>query len=167
MFLAAMVSAVCVFGILALDLRGFRSSGTRHHGVCLVIGLCYLVEMFMVHPDWQQIAYHTVVPWLDRRSIYAAVSMLGATVMPHVVYLHSGLVQPRLVRDDRKARSPEDRRLSRLNHLRLEVLDVLAAMNSAWLVNSRHGGGGRGGVCRHRPQPTCRSKMPIARWGRC
>ena len=136
MFLAAMVSAVCVFGILALELRGFRSLELGIMVFVLVIGLCYLAEMFMVHPDWNQIAYHTVVPWLDRQSIYAAVSMLGATVMPHVVYLHSGLVQPRLVRDDRKARSPEDRRLSRLNHLRLEVLDVLAAMNSAWLVNS-------------------------------
>jgi manganese transport protein len=53
--------------------------------------------------------------------------MLGATVMPHVVYLHSGLVQPRLAAD------PE---LSRKRHLRLEALDVFAAMNGAWLVNS-------------------------------
>jgi manganese transport protein len=85
------------------------------------------VEIFLVHPDWGQIAYHTVIPWLDHRSVYAAVSMLGATVMPHVVYLHSGLVQPRLAAD------PE---LSRKRHLRLEALDVFAAMNGAWLVNS-------------------------------
>jgi len=76
------------------------------------------------------------VPWLDRRSIYAAVSMLGATVMPHVVYLHSGLVQPRLAKEDQKAQSSADRHVSRLRHLRLEALDVFAAMNGAWLVNS-------------------------------
>jgi manganese transport protein len=127
MFLAAIVSAFCVFAILALELRGFRSLEIGIMVFVLVIGVCYLVEIFLVHPDWRQIAYHTAVPWLDRSSIYAAVSMLGATVMPHVVYLHSGLVQPRLA---------ADRNRSRLSHLRLETLDVFAAMNGAWLVNS-------------------------------
>jgi len=127
MFLAAIVSALCVFAILALELRGFRTLELGVMVFVLVIGLCYLVEIFLVHPDWGQIAYHTAVPWLDHRSVYAAVSMLGATVMPHVVYLHSGLVQPRLAADPQ---------LSRRQHLRLEVLDVFAAMNGAWLVNS-------------------------------
>src|ERR1700734_1973174 len=136
MFIAAIVSAVCVFAILALELRGFRTLEIGIMGFVLVIGLCYLVEIFLVHPDWRQIAYHTAAPWLDRRSIYAAVSMLGATVMPHVVYLHSGLVQPRLAREERSEHTPEDRYLSRLRHLRLEALDVFAAMNGAWLVNS-------------------------------
>src|SRR5271163_4623937 len=127
MFLAAVVSAVCVFAILALELRGFRSLEIGIMVFVLVIGLCYLIEIFLVHPNWGQIAYHTAVPWLDRHSIYAAVSMLGATVMPHVVYLHSGLVQPRLAKEDRKVQSPEARQLSRLRHLRLETLDVFAA----------------------------------------
>jgi manganese transport protein len=127
MSLAAIVSAFCVFAILALELRGFRSLEIGIMVFVLVIGACYLVEIFLVHPDWRQIAYHTAVPWLDRSSIYAAVSMLGATVMPHVVYLHSGLVQPRLA---------ADRHRSRLSHLRLETLDVFVAMNGAWLVNS-------------------------------
>jgi manganese transport protein len=136
MFIAALVSAMCVFAILALELRGFRSLEIGIMVFVLVIGLCYLIEIFLVHPDWRQIAYHTAVPWLDRGSVYAAVSMLGATVMPHVVYLHSGLVQPRLAKDELKAQPPEHRHLSRLRHLRLEALDVLAAMNGAWLVNS-------------------------------
>ena len=136
MFIAAIVSAVCVFAILALELRGFRSLEIGIMVFVLVIGVCYLIEIFLVHPDWGQIAYHTAVPWLDRRSVYVAVSMLGATVMPHVVYLHSGLVQPRLAKEDRKAQSFEDRHVSRLRHLRLEALDVFAAMNGAWLVNS-------------------------------
>jgi manganese transport protein len=94
------------------------------------------VEIFLVHPDWRQIAYHTAVPWLDRRSVYVAVSMLGATVMPHVVYLHSGLVQPRLKAQEQHLEPSDDRYVSRLRHLRLEALDVFAAMNGAWLVNS-------------------------------
>jgi manganese transport protein len=136
MFLAALVSAVCVFAILALELRGFRSLEIGIMVFVLVIGVCYLLEIFLVHPDWRQIAYHTAVPWLDQKSIYAAVGMLGATVMPHVVYLHSGLVQPRVKVEERKIRSAEDRFLSRLRHLRLETLDVFTAMNGAWLVNS-------------------------------
>jgi manganese transport protein len=136
MFIAAVVSAVCVFAILALELRGFRSLEIGIMVFVLVIGLCYLVEIFFVHPDWSQIAYHTAVPWLDRRSIYAAVSMLGATVMPHVVYLHSGLVQPRLAAEQGYKESANDRYLTRLRHLRLEALDVFTAMNGAWLVNS-------------------------------
>src|SRR6201996_8348334 len=121
MFIAAVVSAVCVFAILALELRGFRTLEIGIMMFVLVIGLCYLVEIFLVHPDWRQIAYHTAVPWLDRRSIYVAVSMLGATVMPHVVYLHSGLVQPRLAAQERHLKSSDDRHLSRLRHLRLEA----------------------------------------------
>ena len=126
MFIAALVSAVCVFAILALELRGFRTLELGIMVFVLVIGVCYLIEIFFVHPDWGQIAYHTAVPWLDKRSVYAAVSMLGATVMPHVVYLHSGLVQPRLAEQSAFPQSPPSP----------EKLDVFAAMNGAWLVNS-------------------------------
>jgi manganese transport protein len=136
MFLAAIVSAVCVFAILALELRGFRSLELGIMVFVLMIGACYLIEIFLVHPDWRQIAYHTVVPMMDRKSIYIAVGMLGATVMPHVVYLHSGLVQPRLVAEERSEHTSHIRYLTRLRHLRLEALDVFAAMNGAWLVNS-------------------------------
>src|ERR1700683_3175978 len=136
MFLAAIVSAVCVFAILALELRGFRTLEIGIIVFVLLIGLCYLIEIFLVHPDWRQIAYHTAIPMMDRQSIYIAVGMLGATVMPHVVYLHSGLVQPRLAAGERHVLSPPDRYRSRLRHLRLEALDVFAAMNGAWLVNS-------------------------------
>ena len=136
MFIAAIVSAVCVFAILELELRGFRSLELGIMVFVLMIGVCYLIEIFLVHPDWRQIAYHTVVPMMDRQSIYIAVGMLGATVMPHVVYLHSGLVQPRLVAEERSEHTSRIRYLTRLRHLRLEALDVFAAMNGAWLVNS-------------------------------
>ncbi len=134
LFLAAAVSAVCVFAILALELWGFRSLELGIMGFVFLIGICYTIEIFFIHPDWKQIAFHTAVPLLDRQSVYIAVAMLGATVMPHVVYLHSGLVQPRIAAE--KVRSPRGRYLARLRHIKLETLDVLAAMNGAWLVNS-------------------------------
>jgi manganese transport protein len=76
---------------------------------------------------------HVVVPHLNGNSVYVAVGMLGATVMPHVVYLHSALVQHR-VKENFKC--PTGEWIQRLRHVRYELIDVLAAMNGAWLVNS-------------------------------
>jgi manganese transport protein len=94
---------VLVFAILALDLAGFRWLERGIMAFVAIIGVCYAFEVFLVHPDWKLATIHTLLPTLDRSSaqnfhdsIYAAVAMLGATVMPHVVYLHSALVQPRL-----------------------------------------------------------------------
>jgi len=105
-----------------------------------IIGGCYAIELFLVHADWHQAIHYTIVPSLTPESLYIAIGMLGATVMPHVVYLHSGLVQPRtkvqpsnLILDNDLV-TPSSQ--SRLLHLRYELIDVLAAMNGAWLVNS-------------------------------
>jgi len=138
MVIAALISAVLVFVILALDLAGYR---WLERGIMVfvgVIGVCYAFEIFLVHPDWKQAALYTLIPTLDPKqvhaSLYVAVGMLGATVMPHVVYLHSALVQPR-----RKeiVKQPRVEGLSRRrNYLKLELVDVFAAMNGAWLINS-------------------------------
>src|SRR6202000_2739733 len=67
-------------------------------------------------------------------SIYIAVGMLGATVMPHVIYLHSALVQPRL--KEISATPPIPGFSRRSQYLRFELIDVFVAMNGAWLINS-------------------------------
>jgi manganese transport protein len=155
---AALISTVLVFAILALDLAGFRWLERGIMAFVAIIGVSYAFEVFLVHPDWKLATIHTLLPTLDRSSaqnfhdsIYAAVAMLGATVMPHVVYLHSALVQPRLKEltgssipaaatlDDLKARNkltsvPRRSILSRF--LRYEMIDVFVAMNGAWLINS-------------------------------
>jgi manganese transport protein len=155
---AALVSTVLVFAILALDLAGYRWLEGGIMGFVGIIGLCYGFEVFLVHPDWKLATICTLVPSLDRSSaqnfhdsIYAAVGMLGATVMPHVIYLHSALVQPRLkeltgsslpaaetldaLRAQRRStRYPRRNILSRF--LRYELIDVFVAMNGAWLINS-------------------------------
>jgi manganese transport protein len=155
---AALVSTVLVFAILALDLAGFRWLERGIMGFVAIIGLCYGFEVFLVHPDWKLAAFHTLIPTLDRSSaqnfhdsIYAAVGMLGATVMPHVIYLHSALVQPRLKEltgyslpagetlENLKASRqstirPRRSILSRFLHY--ELIDVFIAMNGAWLINS-------------------------------
>src|SRR5271163_7028 len=147
LLVAALVSAVAVFVILALDLAGFQWLERGIMTFVGVIGLCYGFEVFLVHPDWHTAALQTLVPTLDTRnsatfhqSIYLAVAMLGATVMPHVIYLHSALVQPRLrsLREENggpTALSAALRSL-RTRYLRFELIDVIVAMNGAWLINS-------------------------------
>jgi manganese transport protein len=138
---AALLSAVAVFAILALDLAGHQWLERVIMAFVGIIGLSYGFEVFLVHPDWRLAAFHTLVPTLAtgsaeslHLSIYIAVGMLGATVMPHVVYLHSALVQPRLKEVFTAPRVPG--RSRRSEYLRFEFIDVLVAMNGAWLINS-------------------------------
>jgi len=123
---AALLTGVCVFLILLVEQYGFRNLELVIMGMVGIIGVAYAIEVFLVHPAWGAIGRGVVVPEVNSSSIYVAVGMLGATVMPHVVYLHSALVQPR--------RETTDHRHTW--HRKMALLDVLVAMNGAWLVNS-------------------------------
>jgi manganese transport protein len=152
LFVAAAISTVAVFAILALDLAGYQWLERGIMAFVGVIGLCYGFEVFLVHPDWQSAFFATLVPTFDRHalgaSVFAAVGILGATVMPHVIYLHSALVQPRLteltpqrtsafVGDPALAPPPNSPKPGILRqYLRFELIDVFVAMNGAWLINS-------------------------------
>ena len=133
MLIAAVLTGICVFLILATELYGFRRLEQVIMAFVVGIGGCYAIEIFLAKPEWGLVARHVVIPHLSSGSVYIAVGMLGATVMPHVVYLHSALVQHR-VKENFKC--PTGDWLQRLRHVRYELIDVLAAMNGAWLVNS-------------------------------
>ncbi len=103
LLLAALVATVLVFGILALELKGHLWLERGIIAMVAIIGLCYGFEVFLVHPDWHRAVVATLLPTLDRSSaarfhdsIYTAVGMLGATVMPHVIYsaLRAGAATP-------------------------------------------------------------------------
>jgi len=138
---SALIATVAVFLILALDLAGYQ---WLERGIMLfvgVIGLCYGFEVFLVHPEWKLVGFSTLIPRLDTSSsqafhdsIYTAVAMLGATVMPHVIYLHSALVQPRVKEMMMEPKVSGGSRRSK--YLRFELVDVFVAMNGAWLINS-------------------------------
>jgi manganese transport protein len=93
-----------------------------------LITLAYVLELFLARPDWGLAAFHTLVPSLPSgEAVLIAVGMLGATVMPHVIYLHSQLVQHR-----NKDGTEEEK----LRHYKMEKLDVIIAMNIAFIVNA-------------------------------
>ncbi|HLH09290.1 MAG TPA: Nramp family divalent metal transporter [Terriglobales bacterium] len=134
LFIAALLTAVLVFVILAVELYGYRKLEQVIMAFVFGIGACYAIEVFLAKPNWLHVATGIIVPRVNADSIYIAVSMLGATVMPHVVYLHSALVQKRMQGDEFKCETGQW--IVRLRHARYELIDVLAAMNGAWLINS-------------------------------
>jgi manganese transport protein len=127
LFVAGVLTGVVTFAILALQRQGFRPLEAVITALVGVIAFCYLVETVLGRPDWGLIGYHAVVPkFQGTESVLLATGILGATVMPHVVFLHSALTQGRIV-----VRDPD--RLRRL--FRFECLDVILAMGVAGLVN--------------------------------
>jgi manganese transport protein len=81
----------------------------------------------IVHPDWAQLAPSLVVPTVNRGSIYVAMAILGAVVMPHNIFLHSNVIH------SRKWGVSEDEKMALLKY---EKIDTLAAMILGWVVNS-------------------------------
>ena len=124
---AAFVTGVAAFAILGLQRWGVRLLEAVIAGIVLAIGLCYVIEIFKAQPDWTAVGRHAVVPGFQgRESVLLAVGILGATVMPHVIWLHSALTQNRIVpQDDAQAR--------RL--MRFTKIDVAIAMTIAGLIN--------------------------------
>ncbi|MBE3551800.1 MAG: Nramp family divalent metal transporter [Kyrpidia tusciae] len=127
MLVAVLITGVVTYLLLTLERFGFRPLEKVIAGLVAVIGLSYLVETILSKPEWGQVVYHSVVPWLGpQESVMLAVGVIGATVMPHVVYLHSGLTQRRIIpRDDREKRM--------IN--RFSVKEVVIAMGIAGLIN--------------------------------
>ncbi len=127
LFGGALLTGAIVGLILTLEEYNFRRLEMIIIGMVAIIGFAYLVEILLSQPAWGQLAYHTVSPRLPAGSTLVAVGIIGATVMPHNLYLHSALIQSR-----RSANNPEANRRA----LTLSTLDTVIALNGAWLVNS-------------------------------
>lgn len=122
------LTAIATFLILLLEKRGFRPLEAVITGFVGVIAVCYLIETFLDKPDWGLIGYHLVLPqFAGPQTVLLATGILGATVMPHVIFLHSALTQGRIV-------TREPAQLKRL--FRFELIDVLVAMGLAGFVNA-------------------------------
>jgi manganese transport protein len=127
LFAAMGVTAVVTYGILMFERYGFRPIELIIGSMVSIIALCYLVELFIVPVDWAAAAWHTVVPQIpDAQALLLCVGIIGATVMPHAVYLHSGLTQARM-----PVRNDEERR----RVLRFSNREVVVALAVAGLVN--------------------------------
>jgi manganese transport protein len=124
---AALLTAVISFALLAVQRRGHVSFEMAIMAFVAVIGAAFVVELFVSNPDPRAAFKGLVDPHLPPGALYIAVGMVGATVMPHVVYLHSGLVQHR----NRILQGQ-----SRREHFKRELVDIALAMNGAFLINA-------------------------------
>jgi manganese transport protein len=127
MWIAGILTAIATFMILALERKGFRSLEAVISVMIGVVAISYVVETIMDRPQWNVVLYHTFIPQFSgTESVLLATGILGATVMPHAIYLHSALTQNRIVVKD-------PIQLKRL--FRFELIDVFVAMGMASLIN--------------------------------
>jgi len=128
LFPAAVLSGIASFAILGLQRWGFRPFEAVIATLVGVIGVAYVAELVFADPDWGQVLKHAVTPSFGGSSeaVLLSVGILGATVMPHVIYLHSALTQDRLVPE-----TNEDAQTL----LRYTRIDVIVAMSIAGLIN--------------------------------
>ena len=127
LWIGVILTAISTVIILSLERFGFRPLEAVITALVGVIALAYVAEMVLVRPPLGQVALHSVVPQLaGSESLLLAVGIIGATVMPHVIFLHSSLTQHRIV-----VREPA--KLKRL--FRFEIADVVIAMGLAGIIN--------------------------------
>src|ERR671936_340130 len=127
LFPAALITGATAFAILGLQRFGFRPFEATIAAIVGFIGVCYLGELFKAKPPLGTVAHHAVVPqFAGGESVLLAVGILGATVMPHVIYLHSALLQNRI-------RPESDEQARTL--MRFTRVDVVIAMSIAGLIN--------------------------------
>jgi len=127
LFPAALVAGVAAFAVLELHRYGLRVFEAVIAALVGVIGVCYLVELGSAHPDYGAVLHHAVAPEFGgREAVLLSVGILGATVMPHVIYLHSALTQDRLIPE-----TDDDARTL----MRYTRFDVILAMTIAGAIN--------------------------------
>ena len=127
LFPAGLLAGAGAFGILALQRYGFRRLEAVIAGMVGVIVVAFGLEVIIARPDPGGVVSHLFVPRFDgSESVLIAAGILGATVMPHVVYLHSALTQNRI-----PGRNEEEKRRIQ----RFERIDVIIAMTIAGFVN--------------------------------
>ncbi|MDH6234645.1 manganese transport protein [Mesorhizobium soli] len=126
------VTAIVTYGVLLFEGRGFRPIELIIGALVATIGLCYVAEMVIAPVAWGQAAVGMVVPSMpDAAALMISVGIIGATVMPHALYLHSGLMQNRTrARDD-----GERRTLVRFSNWECVIaLTVAGAVNMAMVI---------------------------------
>src|SRR5574344_403614 len=127
--IAGLLTIIITFIIVYMEKYGQRVVEIIITILISLICLAYGLEIILAHPDFTMIGLHTFLPKLaNKDALLIAVGMLGATVMPHVIYLHSDLVKTR----NAKLKTDDEKKY----HLKMEKIDVFLAMNIAFIVNA-------------------------------
>ncbi len=121
------VTAIVTYGLLLFESAGFRPLELAIGALVGIIGLSYLAELFITPVAWPSVLAHTFSPGLpDASALTIAVGIFGATVMPHALFLHSGLTQ---------GRAPARTESERAKLLKFSNIEVVIALTIAGLIN--------------------------------
>lgn len=127
LFVGMVITAIVTYAILIFERSGFRPMEIVIGAMVGVIGLCYLAEMLIAPVDWAAAGVGIMTPLMpDTPALFIAVGIIGATVMPHAIYLHSGLMQ---------SRSDIRNESERARVLRFSNIEVVLALAVAGMVN--------------------------------
>lgn len=132
LILAVVITAFDAFLLLAIQRWGMRKMEAFIVSLISIIGVCYILEIFLSKPSWAGIASGFIPGGLsseggENSSLYIAIGIIGATVMPHNLYLHSALVQSRQVEQSERGMAQA---------CRFNFLDSAIALNIAFFVNA-------------------------------
>ncbi|MBO9658251.1 MAG: Nramp family divalent metal transporter [Chitinophagaceae bacterium] len=122
-----LITVLDTFLLLLLQRLGMRKMEAFIVGLVFIIGASFLIEIILAKPDLREVASGFVPHIPNDTALYIAIGIIGATVMPHNLYLHSALVQTRKIK-----RSPDGIKRA----LRLNFIDSAVALNLAFLVNA-------------------------------
>jgi len=124
---AVLITGFDVLLLLALQSKGVRALEAVIVTLITTMGICYLIEMVLAHPQLAAVTHGLITPKLSNESLYIALGILGATVMPHNLYLHSSLVKSR-----RTGKTFEDIKSA----IKFNTIDTIFALNMAFFVNA-------------------------------
>ena len=125
-WMSALLAALATFAVLAMEVGGFRRIEAAIAALVGIVVVAFCLEILMSRPPAAAVATGVFVPQLPGGAALLAVSIVGATVMPHVIYLHSALVRGRITSDQ----DADKRRI-----FRFQIIDVVCAMGLAGLIN--------------------------------
>ncbi|RDS79178.1 divalent metal cation transporter [Dyella monticola] len=127
LWIGMVVTAIATYALLLIERHGFRKLELMIGALVGVVGVCYLLELFIAPVNWGSAAHQLLIPRLqDSQACVLAAGIIGATVMPHALFLHSGLTQHRF---------PPANEWERKHVLRFSHIEVTVALGIAGLIN--------------------------------
>ncbi len=128
LFPAALITGAAISMILLLERYGYRKVELTVIGLIAVIGFVYMAEIWLSKPTWGEILHGLTTPTIPVGATLVAVGIIGATVMPHNLYLHSAVIQTRV--------RPSDSLEKKKSIFRFAIVDSVVALNGAFFVNA-------------------------------
>lgn len=123
LFYAALVTGVITFVILMVHKKGFQLLATIIFAMVMLVAIAYAIELFLAKPNVTNIAKGMFIPHLNSESLLVAIGIIGATVMPHNIFLHSDIVREHHEQNKKKA-------------LGYAIKNSVLSLNIAWFINS-------------------------------